>query len=91
MGILPACMSVHHMNAGPQSPEEVMASSGTGVRESCGLPCASWELNLCPLEKQSTPLGTDSFLQPPYINNQGLVNHQGINSQKKDRLDGKGP
>ena len=31
---------------------EVVRSSGTGVTDSCELPCGCWELNTYPLEEQ---------------------------------------
>ena len=38
---------------------------GTGVIDSCELPCGSWELNPGPLEEQSVLLTIEPFLQPP--------------------------
>ena len=31
---------------------EGVRSPGTGITDSCELPCACWELNPCPLEEQ---------------------------------------
>lgn len=45
---------------------------GTGVTDSCKLPCGGWELNLCPLEEQ--PVLTTSrwgFKQAPNSNPPG--------------------
>lgn len=39
-------------------------SPGTGVRDSCELPCGWWELNLDPLEEQQVLLTDYPFLQP---------------------------
>ena len=40
-----------------------MSDSGTGVTDSCELPCKRWELNPGPLE-QSVLLSTEPSLQP---------------------------
>ena len=46
-------MVVYHTHAlCPQRPERV-GFSGTGLTDSCGLPCVCWKLNPGPLEKQS--------------------------------------
>ena len=39
-GVLLACMS------------ESVGSSGTGITDSCELPCGCWELNLGPLQEE---------------------------------------
>jgi hypothetical protein len=46
-GVLPACMSVHHIHAWwLQRPEEKsIDSSGTGVADSWEASCGSWDLN----------------------------------------------
>ena len=38
---------------------------GTGITDSCGLPCGCWELNLDPLEEQPVLLTTEPSLQSP--------------------------
>jgi E3 ubiquitin-protein ligase NEDD4 len=40
-------------------------SPGTGVTDSCELPCGFWELNLGPLEKQQVLLTAEPTLQLP--------------------------
>lgn len=37
---------------------------GTGVTDSCELPCGYWELNPSPLEEQPVPLTTEPSFQP---------------------------
>ena len=52
MGVLPACMSVHHKHAWClQRPEEPARTPGTGVSDGCELAWGCWELNLGPLEE----------------------------------------
>jgi hypothetical protein len=43
---------------------ENVGSPGTGVRDSCDLPCKCWELNLGPLEEQTVLLTTESSPAP---------------------------
>jgi hypothetical protein len=56
MGVLLACMSVHHVCAWcPQRAEEGVRSPETGVLDvscSCELTGGFWDLNLDPLEGQ---------------------------------------
>ena len=42
-------------------------SSGTGVKDTCELPCGCWELNPGPLEEQLVLLTTNPFLQLQHI------------------------
>lgn len=51
-GILPACISMHHIVQCPRKPGEDLGSPGTRVTDSSELPCGCWEFNLGPLEKQ---------------------------------------
>ena len=44
---------------------EGVRSPGTGVTDSCELPCGCWELNLGPLQEQHVLLTTEPLLQPP--------------------------
>lgn len=46
MGVLPECMSVRHVHAVPQSPEEGIRSLRTGITESREPLGECWELNL---------------------------------------------
>ena len=43
---------------------EGIRSPGTGVTDSCELPCGCWELNLCPLGEQPALLTSEPSLQP---------------------------
>ena len=43
---------------------ESVGSPGTGVTDSCELPCGYWELNLGPLEEQLEFLTAEPSLQP---------------------------
>jgi hypothetical protein len=43
-------------------PEQGIRSPGTGVTDSCDLPCGFWELN--PLEEHPVLLATEPSLQP---------------------------
>ena len=53
---LSLCMSGYHVPAWcPQSPEEGVGPSGTGVTDGCGC----WNLNLSPLEEQPVLVVTD--------------------------------
>lgn len=57
VGILPACVFVHHMCAwNLQRPEEGTRSPGAGIKESGELAYGYWELNLDPLEEQPVVL-----------------------------------
>ena len=49
MGILPAHMSVYHIHAVPQRPEDGGVSPVTGVTNSCEPACGCWEANPGPL------------------------------------------
>ncbi|ERE74288.1 E3 ubiquitin-protein ligase [Cricetulus griseus] len=44
--------------------QEAVGSSGTGVTDSCELPCGCWELNPGPLEEEPGLLTTEPYLQP---------------------------
>ena len=46
---------------------EGVESPGTGVTESCELPCGCWDLNPGPLEEQPVFLSAESSLQPKVI------------------------
>ena len=52
MGILHSCMSVCHVQAKPTEVRRGIGSPGTGVRDSCELPCRCWESSLGSLEEQ---------------------------------------
>lgn len=54
MGVLAACLSVHHMRSWyPGRPEEGVGSSGTGVNRLCWeAPCGRWESNPSSLKEQ---------------------------------------
>jgi hypothetical protein len=52
MGILLACLSVHHVCAGPTEARSDVRFTGTGITDGCGLPCRCRELNLYLLEEQ---------------------------------------
>ena len=66
MGVLFACLSMYHVCAWCLWwPEEGIGSPGTGVTDSCELPCGCWELNPGPLEEQSVLLTTGPSLQLP--------------------------
>ena len=43
-----------HMCLAPVEPEEGNRSPGTGVTDGCELPFGYWELNLHPLEEQTS-------------------------------------
>jgi hypothetical protein len=52
VGVLAACVSVYYIRAWCLwRPEEGIGSRGTGVTESCKLPCGGWELNPNPQEE----------------------------------------
>jgi len=44
--------------------KEMTRSPGTGVTDSCELPCGCWELNSGPLQEQLVFLTTEPSLQP---------------------------
>ena len=46
---------------------EGIRSLGTGVSDSCELPCGCWELNLGPLKEQLVLLTAEPSLQPPVM------------------------
>jgi len=50
-----------------QSPEEGIRSPGTGVRDSCELPCGCWESNTSPLEEISVLLIIEPSPQSPLL------------------------
>jgi len=54
ISVLPACMS-----------GEGVRASGTGVIDSCELPCGCWDLNLGLLEEQPALLTAEPSLQSP--------------------------
>lgn len=66
MVVLPACMSVHCINAlCPWRPEEDIGSLWTGVSDGCETLCGFWKLNQDPLQEQQILLTTEPSLQPP--------------------------
>ena len=64
MGVLPACVSVHHVCAVPVEARRGCHIPGTGVTDSCELLCGCWELNLGPLEEQRVLLTRVIFPVP---------------------------
>lgn len=44
-------------------PEEDVGFPGTGIVDSCELPCGCWELNLSPLEEQPVLLTVEQSLE----------------------------
>lgn len=67
VGILPVCISVHHMHAlCPWRSEDGIESSGTGLTDGCDPPCGCWELNTDPLEEKPVLLTPELLLQPPH-------------------------
>lgn len=67
MGVLHACLSVHHASAYlVQRPEEGNGSPGIKVTGGCKLPCICWELKSGPL-KQPVFLTDKPSLQPSSI------------------------
>ena len=54
IGVLSACMFMSGSRIPP----------GTGVTDSCEMPCGCWELNLSLLEEQPMLLIAEPFLQP---------------------------
>jgi len=46
---------------------EELGSPGTGVTDSCELPCECWELNPSPLEEQPVLLTTEESLLYPTL------------------------
>lgn len=67
--VLSVGMYVHHGWAEcPQKPGESIGTPGTGVQDSCELPCECWESNLASLEEQSTFfLTAETSLQPHMV------------------------
>lgn len=61
MGVLPACMSVHHMHT---VSTEAIKSSQAGVTDGREPLCGCWESNPVPLEDQPGLLVTEPSLQP---------------------------
>jgi hypothetical protein len=60
MGVLPACMSLHHeCGWSAWGSEESIRSPGPGVTYGCEPPCGCWELYLGPLEEQLVLLITE--------------------------------
>jgi hypothetical protein len=51
---------------------EDVESPGTGVTDSCELPCRCWELKPGPLEAQSVLLTVDSSLQLQWANSYSM-------------------
>lgn len=65
-GVLPRCMSVHHVRACYLwRPKEAMGSPGTEVTGSCEWSCGCWEINPGPLEKLPMLLTVEPSLQAP--------------------------
>lgn len=65
MGILPACVPVHHVNTCYlRRSGEGTGSSGTGDSDDYELPCGFGELNLGPLEGQPMLLTSEPSLRP---------------------------
>lgn len=65
MGILFACMSVHHLCVWwPRRPEEAIGSPGTGVTDSCKPPS---KLEIKSRFDPASALTTDPSLQPHYF------------------------
>jgi len=62
MGVLSACMYVHHVCAWCPWRSEV--GVGSTVMHGCELLCMGWELNLDPLGKQPVLLTVESYFQP---------------------------
>ena len=62
MGILPACISVHHRLAWCP-PEAGVASPVTGLTDGCEPPNGSWTLNLGPPEEEPVPFTPEPSLQ----------------------------
>ena len=58
LGILPESMVV-------MKPQESIITPGTGITDSCKLPCGGWELNLGPWAEQSVLLTADPSFQCP--------------------------
>ena len=61
-GVLPACMSEHHIHTMPIEAYRGNVSPGIGVPDSCELSCGCWELNQSLLEEQSVFLTTKPSL-----------------------------
>lgn len=59
IGILPACVPVHHVHAVSMGQQRVLY--GTGISDSCELPCGYGELNPDPLEEQPVLLAEPSL------------------------------
>jgi hypothetical protein len=62
MNVLSACVSVYHVFIVLVETRRGIASPGTGVTDSCELPCECWELNLGPLEEQAVLLTIEPSL-----------------------------
>lgn len=64
IGVLPACMSVHHLYI---VSEENISSPGTGVRDSYELLCGCWKSNPDPLEEELVYIAAKATLQPTFV------------------------
>lgn len=65
MGVLSACVSVHHVCAVPSGAEKGISSSGTGVVDGCELPCRCQEPNSGPPEDQQVLVNIELSLLLP--------------------------
>jgi hypothetical protein len=63
-----SCMYIYtpHVCLAPRQSEEYNRFSGTGVTDSCELPCGCWEWNLAPLKEWPMLLTTEPSLQPQW-------------------------
>lgn len=65
MGILPVCLSVHHLCVlVHRDQKRVSDAPGVGVTLGCEGPCGCWESNSSPIEGQPRLLTTEPSLQP---------------------------
>lgn len=66
MGVLPACLPVHHVYCWYlKEPEDGVSSPGTRVTDICELLSGNWELNPGPVEEPPVLLTTEPSLQYP--------------------------